>query len=65
MYIDHSASSKKFTKQISRQTSHDNFCEVLGSEKAEYLLLKSFVMDELYAINSKVDRVRTEQCDQA
>ena len=64
MYIDHNAPSKKITKPISTQTSYDNFYEVLDSMKAEFIVLKSFVINELYAINLNIDRVRTEQCDQ-
>lgn len=32
--------------------------------KAEFMVLKSSAMNELYAINLNIDRVRTEQCDQ-
>ena len=64
MYIDHNAPSKKIIKPISAQTSHDNFYEVLDSMKAEFMVLKSFVINELYAINLNIDRVLTEQCDQ-
>ena len=31
---------------------------------AEFLTLKSFVMDELYSINVSFDRIQTEHCDQ-
>ena len=36
----------------------------LDSMKAEFMVLKSSAMNELYAINLNIDRVRTEQCDQ-
>lgn len=32
--------------------------------KAGFMVLKSSAMNELYAINLNIDRVRTEQCDQ-
>lgn len=32
--------------------------------KAEFMVLKSSAMNELYAINLNIDRVRTEQRDQ-
>lgn len=32
--------------------------------KAEFMVLKSSAMNELYAINLNIVRVRTEQCDQ-
>lgn len=36
----------------------------LDSMKAEFMVLKSSAMNELYAINLNIDRVRTEQRDQ-
>lgn len=36
----------------------------LDSMKAGFMVLKSSAMNELYAINLNIDRVRTEQCDQ-
>lgn len=36
----------------------------LDSMKAEFMVLKSSAMNELYAINLNIVRVRTEQCDQ-
>ena len=36
----------------------------LDSMKAEFMVLKSSAMNELYAINLNIDRVRIEQCDQ-
>ena len=48
--------------------SLDNIQESLSKNttdlKAEFLVLKSFVMDELYSINVNLDRVQTKQCDQ-
>ena len=64
MYIDHNALSKKSTEPISTQIGHDIFYEVLDSMKAEFMVLKSFVMYELYASNLNIDIVRTVQCDQ-
>lgn len=47
--------------------SSDNIQEVLSENmtdlKAEFLALKSFVMDELYTINVNLDHSQTEQCD--
>ena len=64
MYTDHNALIKNCSIPISTQTSHDSFYEVLDSMKTEFMVLKSFVEDELYAIDLKIDRVRTEHCDE-
>ena len=64
MYRDHNAPSKKFTKSISAQKSYDSFYEVLDSKEAQLMVLKSFIIDGLYAINLNTDRVRKVQCDQ-
>ena len=64
MYRDHNAPSKKFTKPISAQNSYDSFYEVLDSKEAQLMVLKSFIIDGLYAINLNTDRVRKVQCDQ-
>ena len=37
---------------------------VVDSMEAEFKALKSFVMNELYATNLNIHRVRTEQSDQ-
>ena len=64
MYRDHNAPSKKFTKPISAQNSYDSFYELLDSKEAQLMVLKSFIIDGLYAINLNIDRVRKVQCDQ-
>ena len=64
MYRGHNASSKKFTKPISAQSSYDSFYEVLDSIEAQLMVLRSFIIDGLYAINLNIDRVRKAQCDQ-
>ena len=52
------------TQPTGTQTDQDNLQDDIFNLKAEFLALKSFVMDELYGIKLSIDRVRTEQCDQ-
>ena len=48
--------------QYSSQNHYQH--EVLDSVKAEFMILKSLVVEELHAINLNNDTVWTEQCDQ-
>ena len=52
------------TQPTGTQTDQDNLQDDIFNLKAEFLALKSFVMNELYGIKLSIDRVRTEQCDQ-
>ena len=63
MYIGHNSSSKKVAKAISAKSGYGSFCEVLDSMEAEFMVLKSFIIDGLYATSLNIDRVRKEQCD--
>ena len=54
---------KKAVLSDSSDNIQEGVSENITDLKAEFLALKSFVMDELYSINVNIDHSQTEQCD--